>query len=106
MVVSKVFDNAKGQRIQKKRTVCEVHKEIYDLAVVNLQDKPDILKEIISKCEEAYLMGIKMNKKMVERGCATMVWKDNPEKLKEMRMLRRELEEHEREVIACIQSKR
>ena len=98
-----MFDNTKGQRVQKKRTICEVHKEIYDLAVVNLQDRPEILKEVISKCEEAYLMGIKMNRKMVERGCATMIWKKNPKKLLDMRMLRRELEEREREVIANIQ---
>ena len=44
-----------------------------------------------------------MNRKMVERGCATMIWKKNPKKLLDMRMLRRELEEREREVIANIQ---
>ncbi len=104
MILSKVFDNPKGQRIQQKRTICEVHKEIYDLAIVNLQDKPEILDSMVKKLEEVFLMGIKMNKKMVERGCATMTWEKNGKEFTRMRLLRRELEEREREVISNIQS--
>ena len=48
-------------------------------------------------------MGIKMNKKMVEHGCATMTWEKNAKEFTKMRLLRRDLEEKEREVIACIQ---
>ncbi len=81
-----------------------MHKEIYDFAVVNLQDKPEVLKPMVERLEEAFLMGIKMNKKMVERGCPTMTWEKNGQEFLNMRMLRRELEEREREVIACIQS--
>ena len=103
MILSEVFDNPKGQRIQQCRTICEVHREIYDLSVVNFQDKPDILQPIIDKLEEVFLMGIKMNKKMVEHGCATMTWEKNAKEFTKMRLLRRDLEEKEREVIACIQ---
>lgn len=105
MILSKVFDNPKGQRIQQDRTICEVHKEIYDLAIVNFQGKPEILDSMVKKLEEVFLMGIKMNRKMVERGCDTMTWEKNGKEFTRMRLLRRELEEREREVISNIQSR-
>ena len=49
--------------VSDKRTICEVHRELYDIAVEHLKDSPhrDV---IMHKLEEAYLMGKKMNAKL------------------------------------------
>ena len=46
-----------------KRTICEVHRELYDIAVMHLQGSPH-LKSITDKLEEAYWMGKRMNAKL------------------------------------------
>ena len=44
------------------RTICEVHRELYDIAHENLQG--DILKTFEEKIEEAYVMAKKMDGKL------------------------------------------
>jgi hypothetical protein len=61
-----IFDTDKGKHIYPRRTVCEVHREIYDLAVIYLFNQPEQLAKMTVLLEEAFLMGIKMNKKLVE----------------------------------------
>lgn len=53
----------KTKKIQKFRTICEVHREIYDLVFDNM---PDGLakQDIENKLEEAFLMAKKMNDKL------------------------------------------
>lgn len=45
-----------------KRTICEVHRELYDLAHENLTG--DVLRDFTAKLEEAYTMGKKMQAKL------------------------------------------
>jgi len=53
----------KTDKIQKFRTICEVHREIYDLIYDNMP--PGQTKEDIeNKLEEAFLMAKKMNAKL------------------------------------------
>ena len=49
--------------VSDKRTICEVHRELYDIAVEHLKDSPH-REVIMHKLEEAYLMGKKMNAKL------------------------------------------
>ena len=49
--------------VSDKRTICEVHRELYDIAVTQLRDAP-CFKDITDRLEEAYLMGKKMNAKL------------------------------------------
>jgi len=66
MITSKIFETRKGQVSYHRRTICELHRRIYDLCVLELQDNPEFLKKIISLLEEAWLYGLKMNRKLVE----------------------------------------
>lgn len=45
-----------------KRTICEVHRELYDLAHAHLKDAA--LQEFTDKLEEAYAMAKKMQAKL------------------------------------------
>lgn len=51
------------QLVSDKRTICEVHRELYDIAVEHLRGSPQF-PAITQKLEEAYLMGKKMNAKL------------------------------------------
>jgi len=50
--------------VSKKRTICEVHREIYDI-VQNLSDF-NKREQVIDLLEEAFLMAKKMNDKLFE----------------------------------------
>jgi hypothetical protein len=57
----------KGRAACFKRTICEVHREIYDHLVIELATtRPDVIEKIVPLLEEAFLMGVKLNKKLVE----------------------------------------
>lgn len=47
-----------------RRTICEVHREIYDL-INEINDEP-LKRKIVSKLIDAYVMGMKMNDKLVK----------------------------------------
>ena len=49
--------------VMDKRTICEVHRELYDIAMTHLKDSPHFAA-ITEKLEEAYWMGKKMNAKL------------------------------------------
>ena len=68
-MISELFDSIKGESVYNKRTICEVHREIYDMVVLNMQDKQEEMLQIIKLLEEAYLFGIKMNAKLIEYKC-------------------------------------
>ena len=85
---SKVFDNTKGRRVWPKRTICEVHRELYDLLVLN---RPD---EMLPKLEEAYMMGIELVQILIAHKCSLPEWKDsNSVEAIELRKLRIEINE-------------
>lgn len=80
---STIFDKSKGRHVWPKRTICEVHREIYDYLVLGQYEN------ILPCLEEAYVMGIKLCKKLTEHKCGLPEWKDNNSKeANELRQLR------------------
>ena len=49
--------------VNAKRTICEVHRELYDIAYTELPESSQRAR-IMALLEEAYLMGKKMNAKL------------------------------------------
>jgi len=66
MIYSEVFNTHKGIVSHQKQSICEIHKQIYDLLVLNLQDRPELLKKIIPLLETAFAQGISVVHKLVE----------------------------------------
>jgi len=64
---SELFDGPKNNYTYAKRTICEVHREIYDIIILEISqhNKPLALK-LIRLLEEAYNMGLKMNAKLIQ----------------------------------------
>jgi hypothetical protein len=78
-MLSEIFDETeKGTKINSLRTICEVHREIYDLVVKHLSDKQEALQEIVPRLEEVFLMGMKMNLRMIDAKCEIKDWANNP----------------------------
>ena len=58
----------KGRYTYPKRNICEVHRELYDHLVIELAvDRPDVIDKLVPLIEEMFIMGIKMNKALVEK---------------------------------------
>ena len=103
MILSELFSTNKGSRHRiGKRTICELHRELYDLCVVELHDKdPELMMKMIKVLEDAFIMGVKMNKKLIKYklGCSSK-WeqkefkneKINKKKIRERRKRRKKLE--------------
>lgn len=67
-IPSKIFDSPKGRGVNDKRTICEVHRCLYDKIIINiLPEDPKLADELVSLLEEAFTMGVKMNNKLIER---------------------------------------
>jgi hypothetical protein len=66
-MVSKIFESPNGSKINSLRTICEVHREIFDLLVIHLHNDPEALKKLVIKLEEAYIMAKKMDKRLLEQ---------------------------------------
>ena len=65
MGYSKLFDSQKGETIHTNRTICELHRELYDICVIGLHDKDiELMNKMIKVLEDAFIMGVKMNKKL------------------------------------------
>ena len=66
MGFSKLFNSSKGKTVHTNRTICELHRELYDLCVTGLHDKdPELMKKMIKVLEDAFIMGVKMNRKLI-----------------------------------------
>jgi len=65
---SRLMDTtSKGKHTYALRTICEVHRELWDHLVLELADsRPDVIHKIVPLIEEAYIMGVKLNKALVE----------------------------------------
>jgi len=75
---SEVFDSRKGKHIWPTRSICEVHREIYDLLCIGFDTRDwELVERIVPLLEEAYLDGVKMTKKLVENKCAMPDWDVN-----------------------------
>jgi len=65
MGYSDIFDSQKGQTVHTNRTICELHRELYDLCVTGLyKTDPELMKKMIKVLEDAFIMGVKMNRKL------------------------------------------
>lgn len=65
MKISKLFDSQKGETVHTNRTICELHRELYDLCVTGLYDKDSkLMAQMVKVLEDAFIMGVKMNKKL------------------------------------------
>ena len=63
---SKIFSLSKGKTVHSNRTICELHRELYDLCFTGLYDKDiDLMVKIIKILEDNFIMGIKMNRQLV-----------------------------------------
>lgn len=84
---SKLFDNAKGRHIWPKRTICEVHRELYDLLCMAHHEKNwDMIENSVGLLEEAYTAGLKMTAKLVENKCAMPDWEVNTPDAEKIRL--------------------
>jgi hypothetical protein len=68
VIISKIFNLGKGRRNPvRDRTLCELHREIYDICVLNLyKNDPELMMEIVKMLEDAFIMGVKMNDKLIK----------------------------------------
>ena len=65
MSFSKIFEGKGSKPPHHNRTICELHRELYDLCVIGLHEKdPDLMMQMIKVLEDAFIMGVKMNKKL------------------------------------------
>jgi len=61
-------ETRKGTQVYDKRTICEVHRDIYDILVVELATtRPEVIEKIVPLLEEAFIMGVKLNKALVKQ---------------------------------------
>ncbi len=88
----------KSWRVNSKRSICEVHRQIYDKLVVGFSDKPEELEEIVVLLEEAFSLGVKLVDKLVEYKCSLPQWEKNEDRaeVERLRRLREELRNAER----------
>lgn len=107
MITSEFFESDfKRLHIYPKETICEVHKQIYDLLVLNCQGDPEFLKEVLGKLEVVYLMGMKLCKKLIDYKCALPEWKDNDDEyIQNLRRIRVRLSHTIKEVGALAKKK-
>ncbi len=75
-----------------QRTICEVHREIYDLCVTELTEAQQAM--LVPKLEEAYLLGIKLVRTLIDRKLSLPDWAANHmEEASRLRAARIEMEE-------------
>ena len=68
-----VFVTGKGRSTCKSRTICEVHRGIYDECFLAMHESdPDTLERITVLLNEAFGMGVRMDRKLT-------AGRDNPE---------------------------
>lgn len=56
--------SVKDKRVNPFRTICEVHRELYDFLIKEEKIDNETANKIIDFLEEAYLIGKKMNSKL------------------------------------------
>lgn len=61
MLKSSVFDGEPGHLLTDRRTICEIHREIYDALVL------EKIGKAVTLLEEAFFVGRRMAKRMIEQ---------------------------------------
>jgi len=90
---SEIFQSHKGRGVNVlHRTICEVHRTLYDKSVIYLHDRPEALADMTALLEEAYLMGVRIIDKLIEHKLAMPDWeKNNVEEARTLRLERKRL---------------
>ena len=94
--MSEVFEDKKGTHVWIDQTICELHRQIYDLLVVELyESNRELFDKIVPILEKAYICGTKMTKKLLEYKCSLPDWEQHYSKqeVERLRKLRIELTE-------------
>lgn len=73
---SKVFGSYKGKIYYHKRTICEVHRQMYDVIELNI-GKGEIKDKLVRLLEEAFQLGVKMGDKLREHHDEQEKWVDD-----------------------------
>ena len=78
--------------VSKHRTICEDHKIIADLLLINMHDRPKALEEILPYLQSAYTSGINIVKTLIEHKLSLPEWrKNNQERVQALRKERLQL---------------
>lgn len=96
---SRMLDSEKGAKISKECTICETHRQIYDLLVTELHgSNPGLLTRVVPLIETAYIMGMKIGGKLVSRKLeeldkipAKLISKDQRKEIERLRQKRIDL---------------
>ena len=91
-----VFDTGKGRFTHHTRTICEVHRELYDEIFLALYEKDLLLLERLTVLlNESWHMGVRMDRKLAEiRGTPSGKLEPNDVRLVEVkRKMRNEISE-------------
>jgi len=76
-IINKIFETPKGTGTNPQRTICEVFRDLYDLTIIHLKDKPEVLKKYVLLLEEGFIMGIK-SVSILMKHRLSKDFKDNP----------------------------
>ena len=88
---SKLVDETKkGKTVYEGRTICEVHREMYDLLVIELATtRPDVIRKIVPLLEQSFIMGVKMNKALAQHKLS-QDYTEKPTDMEKSRAIRKE----------------
>jgi len=84
---------SKMNRMPSKQTICEVHRQLYDLVTLYVEDS-DIRCDAQALVKEAFGMGVSLVKKLIEHKIGMLSWNrvEDRETIKRLRQQRIELE--------------
>jgi len=94
---SDIFDSSKGTKSDSRNTLCELIRQLYDICVVKVDPLDhEIAEEMVGILEEAFIVGNKMSKRLMERRIEEVrssIFNDNTdeEEKKELRKRRKML---------------
>jgi hypothetical protein len=67
MKLSKLFESLKSGNIYSETPICDFHRELYDLCVINSCDENiKFMKKFVKILEDVFIMDVKMDKKLCE----------------------------------------
>ena len=78
----------KIDRACSKRTICEVHRQAYDIISVKIKD-PNVREELRTLIEEAFGMGVKLVQRLIDHKIEMLEW-DKCSNRNEVNALRKE----------------
>lgn len=79
--------DVKGKVVCGKLTICEVHRQLYDLIVIHMDDSCEQKTEMLHLLDKAFNMGVRLVKKLVDRKIELLEWEKN-ENVEEVQRLR------------------